>query len=51
MRLLRKVLDEETQTLVFRYEGLYRVVGHAFETGRSGFGVWRFRLVPVQLAP
>ncbi|GAB3834625.1 YDG/SRA domain-containing protein [Hymenobacter jeollabukensis] len=46
VRVLRKVHDEESGELVFRYEGLYRVVGHAFETGKSGFEVWKFRLRP-----
>ncbi|UYZ59120.1 YDG/SRA domain-containing protein [Hymenobacter latericus] len=48
VRVFRKVLDELSSELVFRYEGLYRVAGHAFETGKSGKGVWRFRLVPFQ---
>ncbi|KAA9338402.1 hypothetical protein F0P96_06085 [Hymenobacter busanensis] len=47
VRVLRKVHDEATAAEVFRYEGLYRVVGSAYGPGRSGFGVWRFRLVPV----
>lgn len=31
----------------FRYEGLYRVVGHRFAVGKSGFQVLLFRLVPI----
>jgi predicted restriction endonuclease len=31
---------------VFRYEGLYRVVGHEFARGKAGFQVLLFRLVP-----
>ena len=30
----------------FRYEGLWRVVAHAYTTGKSGFQVYRFRLEP-----
>jgi putative restriction endonuclease len=29
----------------FRYDGLYRVEEHWAETGKSGFRVWRYRLV------
>jgi putative restriction endonuclease len=29
----------------YRYGGLYRVEDHWYETGRSGFGIYRFRLV------
>lgn len=29
----------------YRYDGLYRVEDHWHEVGRSGFRVWRFRLV------
>ena len=29
----------------YRYDGLYRVVSHWCETGKSGFNIWRFRLV------
>ncbi|GAB2960232.1 hypothetical protein GCM10027048_29790 [Hymenobacter coalescens] len=47
VRVLRKVPDEVSQELVFRYEGLYRVVGYDFGPGKSGVGVWRFRLRPL----
>lgn len=30
----------------FRYEGLWRVVAHEYVVGKSGFGVYRFRLEP-----
>ena len=30
----------------FRYEGLFRVTDYEYVTGKSGFRVWRFRLVP-----
>jgi hypothetical protein len=30
----------------FRYEGLWRVVAHTYEPGRSGSRVYRFRLEP-----
>jgi putative restriction endonuclease len=29
----------------YRYDGLFRVESHWFETGRSGFKVWQYRLV------
>ncbi|RTQ50258.1 hypothetical protein EJV47_11565 [Hymenobacter gummosus] len=48
VRVIRKVYDEERAEQVFRYEGLYRVVGHAYELGKSGFGVWKFRLHPAR---
>ena len=35
----------------FRYEGLWRVVGHEYVAGRSGFQVYRFRLEPFQAGP
>jgi putative restriction endonuclease len=38
----------------YRYDGLFRVVQHWVETGRSGFRVWRFRLerlLPEQVDP
>jgi putative restriction endonuclease len=34
----------------YRYDGLYRVVDYWAELGRSGFRVWRFRLVPYEKA-
>lgn len=36
-----------TNNAVFRYEGLFRVTSHQFTTGKSGFGIFRFRLEPV----
>ena len=44
VRVLRKVVYE--CELVYRYEGLYKVVGVTFEAGKSGFKVWKFRLIP-----
>lgn len=32
-------------TIGYRYDGLYRVDSHWSETGKSGFLVWRYRLV------
>ena len=32
----------------YRYDGLYRVVEYWEERGKSGFKIWRFRLVPVE---
>lgn len=29
----------------YRYDGLYRVDRHWYEVGKSGFGIWRFRLL------
>jgi predicted restriction endonuclease len=45
VRVLRKVRDEE-QGEVYRYEGLYQVVAHRYEPGKSGFMVWLFQLRP-----
>ncbi|QJX45913.1 hypothetical protein HMJ29_02755 [Hymenobacter taeanensis] len=44
VRVVRKVAHEGE--MVYRYEGLYRVAGVTFESGKSGFKVWKFRLVP-----
>ncbi|AMR26321.1 hypothetical protein A0257_03880 [Hymenobacter psoromatis] len=33
----------------FRYEGLWRVVAHAYVPGKSGFQVYRFRLEPFRV--
>lgn len=30
--------------ILFRYDGLYKVVEYFPETGKSGFNVWRYRL-------
>ena len=38
----------------YRYDGLYRVDKHWAETGKSGFRIWRFRLIrltPQEAAP
>lgn len=32
----------------YRYDGLYRVVRHWSETGRSGFKIWRYELVELE---
>lgn len=32
----------------YRYDGLYRVVRHWSETGRSGFRIWRFEMVELE---
>jgi predicted restriction endonuclease len=44
VRVVRKVAYEGSS--VYRYEGLYQVTGATFEAGKSGFRVWKFRLVP-----
>ena len=44
VRVIRKVGSLKGETL-YRYDGLYRVDAYWHETGRSGFDVWRFRLV------
>jgi predicted restriction endonuclease len=49
VRVVRKVDHEGS--LVYRYEGLYQVVGATFEAGKSGFKVWKFRLVPFPATP
>lgn len=46
VRVYRKVRTD-TNAGAFRYEGLFRVTSHQFTTGKSGFGVFRFRLEPV----
>jgi predicted restriction endonuclease len=48
VRVIRKVAYEDER--VYRYEGLYQVVGATFEAGKSGFMVWKFRLVPFPAA-
>ncbi len=32
----------------YRYDGLYRVDSHWHETGKSGFKVWRYRLLKIE---
>jgi len=46
VRVFRKIIDE-VRGEVFRYEGLYRVVGESYGPGKSGFNVWLFQLRPV----
>ena len=48
VRVLRKVPHESA--LVFRYEGLFRVVAYEYTQGKSGYGIWLFRLRPLGLA-
>lgn len=45
VRVLRKVPGEGGLD-VYRYEGLYRLAGSSFGPGKSGFGVYVFRLRP-----
>jgi len=45
VRVLRKVLHEGST--VFRYEGLFRVATYEYTQGKSGHGIWLFRLRPV----
>ena len=47
VRVLRKVLAEDGGPEVYRYEGLYRMVGSSFGPGKSGFQVYVFRLRPI----
>ena len=44
VRVLRKVPAEDGGPDVYRYEGLYRVMGMDFGPGKSGFQVFVFRL-------
>ncbi|SFQ69139.1 YDG/SRA domain-containing protein [Hymenobacter arizonensis] len=46
VRVYRKVRTD-TKTSAFRYEGLFRVTSHQYAVGKSGFGVFRFRLEPM----
>ena len=46
VRVLRKVPALDGGPDVYRYEGLYRVVGSSFGPGKSGFKVYAFRLRP-----
>ena len=48
VRVLRKVPAEGGGPEVYRYEGLYRIVGASYEPGRSGFQVFVFRLRPLR---
>ncbi|MBC6696788.1 YDG/SRA domain-containing protein [Hymenobacter sp. BT190] len=45
VRVFHRVSHEGSE--VFRYEGLYRIIGHEFARGKSGFWVFLFRLVPM----
>ncbi|MBO2011367.1 YDG/SRA domain-containing protein [Hymenobacter negativus] len=47
VRVLRKVPAEDGGPDVYRYEGLYSVVGSSFGPGKSGFQVYVFRLRPI----
>ena len=46
VRVLRKVPAEDDGPDVYRYEGLYWVMGADFGPGKSGLGVYVFRLRP-----
>ena len=46
VRVLRKVPAEDGGPDVYRYEGLYAVVGSSYGPGKSGFQVYVFRLRP-----
>jgi hypothetical protein len=48
VRVLRKVPAEEGGADVYRYEGLYQVVGSSYGPGKSGFRVFVFRLRPIK---
>ncbi len=45
VRVFRRI-DGAPAPWQFRYEGLWRVVAHAYVSGKSGFRVYRFRLEP-----
>lgn len=47
VRVLRKVPAEDGGPDVYRYEGLYRVVGSSYGPGKSGFQVFVFRMRPL----
>ncbi|GAB2849076.1 YDG/SRA domain-containing protein [Hymenobacter ruber] len=47
VRVMRKVPAEDGGPEVYRYEGLYRVVGSSYGPGKSGFQVFVFRLRPL----
>jgi hypothetical protein len=48
VRVLRKVPAEEDGPDVYRYEGVYRVVGSTYGPGKSGFQVYVFQLEPIR---
>ena len=47
VRVLRKVPAEDNGPDVYRYEGLYQVMGSSYGPGKSGFQVYVFRLRPI----
>lgn len=47
VRVLRKVPATDGEE-VYRYEGLYQLVGHSYGPGKAGFQVYRFRLQPLE---
>jgi hypothetical protein len=47
VRVLRKVPAEDGGADVYRYEGLYQIVGSSYGPGKSGFNVFVFRLRPI----
>ena len=47
VRVLRKVPAEDDGPEVYRYEGLYQVIGSSYGPGKSGFQVYVFRLRPI----
>ena len=49
VRVLRKVPAEDGGPEVYRYEGLYSVIGSGYGPGKSGFQVYVFRLRPFGL--
>ena len=51
VRVLRKVPALDGGPDVYRYEGLYQVVGSSFGPGKSGFQVYVFRLRPITSPP
>ncbi len=46
VRVFQRVTHDGAE--VFRYEGLYHVIGHEFARGKAGFWVLLFRLVPMR---
>ncbi|MDO7846868.1 YDG/SRA domain-containing protein [Hymenobacter sp. M29] len=50
VRVLRKVLAEDGEPDVYRYEGLYQVVSSTYGPGKSGFQVYVFQLRPFRTA-
>lgn len=52
VRVIRGSKGDKTQapSSGYRYDGLFRITRHWAETGKSGFRIWRFRLVKLSLA-